>query len=305
MNITLEERNIMTLINLSRIVVDSLKYVDNPKNPSFSQDERGNLFQILNNLTSQGSPFEVNCTNNGEFGSKLKEDTAYFIEDVYSDDGRIVKKDLNDNVIVEESLVKELFSTICNIRIRLEIIIDAGLDIVEKDKKLDKEVKELFALDKEFFHSVAVKIGSKLLVTTFDELNAASRTYFEAYSRSHGGIDPRSDPNYKPSDDANIRMLENEFKEINQNIVNVVSTYKEADRDYLQAKEQLFGDFEVFTGKKKTTNFQSFANLFISYFDKIIAGVGPKLDNAYNHVGKELQKFDEEYIKKMNKEKGE
>ena len=305
MNITIEERNIMTIINIGRIVVDSLKYVDNPKNPNFSQEDRQSFFQLLNNLTSVGSPFEVNCTNNGEFGAKLKEDMTYFIEDVFSDDGRIVRKDLNDHVIVEESLVKELYGTICNLRLRLELIVDAGLKMLEENKKLDKEVKELVELDNKFFHSVCAKIGSKLLVTTFDELNQASRMYFESYSRSHGGIDPHSDPNFNPTDDANIRMLENEFKQINQDLVNVIGSYKEADTQFLSAKDNLYDDFQVFSGKKKTTNFQSFANLFVSYFDKIVAGVNPLLNNAYNIVGTELQKFDEEFMKKMKEEKKE
>lgn len=305
MNITIEERNIMTIINIGRIVVDSLKYVDNPHNQNFSQEERKTFLEILTNLTSVGSPFEVNCTNNGEFGTKLKEDMSYFIEDVFSDDGRIVKKDLNDKVIVEESLVKELYGTICNLRLRLELIVDAGIKMLEENKKLDKEVKELFDLDKKFFHSVGAKIGSKILVTTFDELNQASRVYFESYSRSHGGIDPHSDPNFNPSDDANIRMLENEFKQINQDLVNVIGSYKEADSQYLSAKDDLFNDFQVFSGQKKTTNFQSFANLFVSYFDKIVAGVSPLLNNAYNIVGTELQKFDEEMMKKIKEEKKE
>lgn len=303
MNITIEERNIMTIINIERIVVESLKYVDNPKNPNFSQQERSSFLQILTNLTSVGSPFEVNCTNNGEFGSKLKEDMAYFIEDVFSDDGRIVRKDLNDKVIVEESLVKELYGTICNLRLRLEIIVEAGIKLLKDNKKLDKEVEELVSLDNKFFHSVAAKIGSKILITTFDELNQASRIYYESYSRSHGGIDPHSDKNFNPSDDANIRMLENEFKQINQDLVNVINLYKEADNQFLSAKENLYEDFQIFSGKKKTTNFQSFTNLFVSYFDKIVAGVSPLLDNAYNIVGSELQKFDEEMMKKIQKEK--
>ena len=300
MKITIEERNVMTLINISRIIADSLKYVDNPANPNFSLKEKDEYKKALDNLTKKNSPFEVNCSNNGEFGSELYQDMEYFISDVYDRDGRIVSTDINDNVVVEKSLVKELYNTICKLRIRIEAIIDKGIELLRNNNNLDKEVEDLYRLDKLFFHSYASKIGSELLVTTFDDLNQASRIHQQNYSRTHNGIDPFTDPNFDQDADASVRMLVNEFKEINTILVATMNL-ETTNHEYKHAREQVISDLDVFSGKKVPTNFNSFAQVFISYFDKVIPPTVNELNKLYNIVGDALAEFDEKMIKELEK----
>ena len=111
---TPEERNVMTIVTLARIVESTLWYCLPPRNASgFSKEERDNRYKALKALTSEGSPFYVNCEKNGDAGKELYEDMGYFIDDVYGNPGRIVTEDLDGKIHVESSLVLELFSSIC------------------------------------------------------------------------------------------------------------------------------------------------------------------------------------------------
>lgn len=286
-----EERNVMTIVTIARIVESSLWYCLPPRSTAgFSKDERANRLQALTVLTGEGSPFYLNCENNGETGKNLYEDMHYFIEDVYGKEGRIVTVDINGVVHVEPSLLIELFTTITKLRNYLEAFITSAMKFLRDNGKLSKEFEDLVNTDIRYYHAFAGKISCILISQKFLELNQTANIYSESYSKSHNGIDPRKDPEFNVRNDPSFRMIENEFHELNQDMVTVLNSYGENDPDFRFARDQVYADCAIFTGKKVTTNPDAYFKNFNSYFDRILSGTQQRLNEMFAAVSLQMAK---------------
>ena len=285
-----EEKNVMTIVTIARIVEATLWYCLKPREANgFSLHEREARFKALSSLTQEGSPFAMNCDSNGEAGKNLKEEMQYFIEDVYGDPGRIVSTTLDGKVVVEQSLVIELFSTIVKLRGYLEAFMSAALKALRERNKLDKFFEELVNLDVRYYHSFAGKISCMLIANKFMEINQTVNTYAQAYSKQHNGINPNNDPEFDVHNDPSFRMLETEFHQINQDMVAVLNTYGNDDPEFKYAREAVYSDCAIFSGKKQTTNLGAFFAMFNSYFDKILDASQNKLNQMFNDAGKMMR----------------
>lgn len=288
-----EEKNVMTILTLARIVENTLWYCLPSRNPEgFSPVERKNRFNALTALTSEGSPFAMNCDNNGDNGKKLKEDMQYFIEDVYSDNGRIVTTDLNNKVEVEQSLVLELFTTIVNLRFRLEAFLGAAKQVLSEKNALSPEFINLVDTDIRYYHCFAGKVSCILIANKFMELNKNAQTYAENYSKQHNGANPNQDPEFDVRNDPSFRMLENEFHELNNDMIMVLNNYGDDDVDFKFARSQIYSDCDIFTGKKQTTDLNAFFNMFVGYFDTLLASMQNPLNDLFQKAGTSIKNDD-------------
>lgn len=295
-----EEKNVMTIVTIARIVESTLWYCLNPREGStFSYEERKARFSALNGLTSEGTPFALNCDNNGDAGKDLKQEMQYFIEDVYGEPGRIVTTTLDNKVVVEESLKIELFSTIVKLRGYLEGFLYAAKKALIEGNLLSKEFSDLIDEDVRYFHAFAGKISCIMISDKFKEINEIANNFAKSYSKQHGGIDPRKDPKFDVRDDPSYRMLENEFHQLNQDMLAVLNTYGENDEDFRFAREKIYSDCDIFTGKKQTTDINAFFSRFNSYLDKILDKTQNKLNQMFLDMGKAMQdkKEKEEEVK--------
>ena len=291
-----EEKNVMTIVTLARIVEATLWYCLPPRTGSFSVEEREARYKALVGLSGEGSPFAINCDNNGDSGKELKEDMQYFIEDVYGNPGRIVTVTLDKKVQVESSLIGELFSTIVKIRAYLEAFEAAAVRALKEHNALEPDFEELIKTDVRYYHAFAGKISCLLISDKFLELNKNVNTYAQAYSKSHNGINPQQDPEFNVHNDPSFRMIENEFHQLNQDMVTVLNTYAntntpfgQEDNDFRYARQNVYSDCDIFTGKKQTTDLNAYFNLFTSYFDTIIDATQPKANHLFEEMGKKLQ----------------
>jgi hypothetical protein len=287
-----EEKNVMTIVTIARIVESSLWYCLPPKNGAFSVEERSARLKALNALTSEGSPFSMNCDNNGDTGKELKENMQYFIEDVYGEPGRIVTVGLDNVVRVEASLVLDLFDQIVKLRGYLESFLHAAIAELRKRNALSSDFENLINLDIKYFHSFAGKVSCILLANKFMEINQMARTLNENYAKTHNGMNPQNDPDFNVENDPSFRMLENEFHQINSNMNAVLNTYgteNAPDEEFRFARQNVYSDCDIFSGKKQTTDINAYFALFTSYFDKILDKTQGTLNQMFINVGKEMQ----------------
>jgi hypothetical protein len=297
-----EERNVLTIVTLSRIVEATLWYCLPARDANgFSKSERDNRGSALKALTGEGSPFDMNCRNNGKAGADLYEDMGYFIEDVYGDPGRIVSVDIQGKVNVEPSLIVELFTTIVKLRAYLEAFVNSGMKFLQDKNKLEPEFADLIKNDNLYYHSFGGKISCILISHKFIELNDAANVYSQAYSKNHGGINPHTDPEFNVRDDPSFRMIENEFHTLNQDMVTVLNSYND-NEDFKYAREQVYSDCEIFSGKKKTTDVNAFFKFFDGYFDNILSTVQGPLNQQFTKVGNELNEFQKAENERLAKE---
>lgn len=294
------ERNVVTILTIARLVENTLAYCTPSQNTHFSAEDRKRRGEALKSLTAKNTPFAVNCENNGEQGKKLAEDMEYFIEDVYGENGRIVSVDLNQNVRVEQSLTIELFTTIVRLRLFLEGFLTSAEAFLKKENLLEPVLADCIHADVRLYHALAGKICSTLLFNKFIEINQNANTYAQSYSKSHGGIDPRKDSHFSIDDDPSVRMLKNEFKELNQDLVNVLNTYGNDDEEFRFARQSLYADCELFTGKKHPTDIDAFRRIFTSYFDKIVRSEEGRVNNCFKALGEDMAKPDS--VKEESKE---
>ena len=288
------ERNIMTILTISRIVENCLAYCLPPQGPNgFSVEDRRSKGEAIVALTAEGTPFYANCLNNGELGDKLYENMSYFIDDVFGENGRIVSVDIHNNVQVEQSLIVDLFKQIVDLRLYLEAFLKSGLKFLRENEMLESDFEELVNLDMRYYHAFAGKISCQLLVDKFLELNENANSYAQSYSKAHGNIDPHKDPNFNPDDDPSVRMLKNEFHELNQAMVNVLNSYGEDDPELRYARDDVYAESEVFSGKRKPTDTKAYFKVYNSHFDKIIMKTQNELNNKYQAVASDLRQFEE------------
>lgn len=291
-----EEKNLMSFLTIGRIVESSLWYCLKPQNAEqgFSFEERQEKYNALVALTQEGSPFAYNCDQNKEQGKTLKEDMQYFIEDVYGENGRIVKATLDNKVEVEQSLIIELFSSIVKLRHYLEAFYASAVAALKQQNLLSEKMENLINEDIKYYHSFAGKISCILIADKFIELNKNANNYVQAYSKQHGGTNPYNDPAFDVKNDPSYRMIENEFHQLNQDMVTVLNTYGEDDEEFRYAREQVYSDCGIFTGEKKTTDTNAFFNMFTSYFDKIIDKTKNKLLNMFIEAANDMNQSNEE-----------
>ncbi len=287
-----EEKNVMTVLTIARVVESSLWYCLPPRNGSFSVEERTGRFKALTALTAEGSPFAMNCDNNGDVGKELKENMQYFIEDVYSENGRIVTVGLDNVVRVESSLILELYDDIVKLRGYLESFLRAALAELKNRGNLEEDFETLVKTDIRYFHAFAGKVGCILISNKFLEINQMAKTLTENYMKSHNGANPNNDPEFNLHNDPSFRMLENEFHQINSNINAVLNSYgtdKDPDEEFRFARENVYSDCDLFSGKKQTTDVNAFFNVFTSYFDKILDKTQSSLNQMFADFGKKIQ----------------
>lgn len=286
-----EEKNVMTIVTIARIVESSLWYCLPPRNGSFSSEERAARFKALTALTAEGSPFAMNCDNNGDLGKQLKEDMQYFIEDVYGDPGRMVSVNLDGSVRVESSLNLELFDSIVKLRGFLESFLKSAIAALKERKTMESDFEELIHTDIRYFHAFAGKVSCILIANKFMELNQMARTLTENYVKSHNGQNPNNDPEFNVHNDPSFRMLENEFHQINSNMNAVLNTYGNdgEDEEFKFARESVYADCDIFSGKKQTTDINAFFNIFTSYFDRIIDSTQGQLNNMFATFGRKMK----------------
>jgi hypothetical protein len=287
-----EEKNVMTIVTIARIVESSLWYCLPPRNGSFSADERGARYKALSALTGEGSPFSLNCDNNGETGKQLKENMQYFIEDVYGPNGRMVTVGIDNVVRVESSLILELFDSIVKLRGYLESFLHAAIAELRKRNALSDQFENLINTDIRYFHAFAGKVSCVLISNKFMEINQMARTLTENYSKTHNGMNPQNDPEFNIENDPSFRMLENEFHQINSNMNAVLNTYgteDAPDEEFRFARQNVYSDCDLFSGKKQTTDINAFFNVFTSYFDKILEKTQNTLNQMFIDVGKEMR----------------
>ncbi len=285
-----EIKNAMTIVTIARIVESSLWYCLQPSNQNgFDPEERKSRLAALTALTQEGSPFAMNCDSNGEAGKTLKEEMQYFIEDVYGNPGRIVTVGIDGKLSVEQSLVIELFSTIVKLRGLLEAFMNAALKALKDNGKSEKDFEDLISTDIRYFHAFAGKISCMLIAEKFMELNQNANTYAQNYSKQHNGINPHNDPEFDVRNDPSFRMLENEFHQINQDMVAVLNSYGDNDEEFRFAREAVYSDCDIFSGKKQTTDLKAFFRLFNSYFDKILDATQRKLNTMFAQMGEKLK----------------
>lgn len=292
-----EEFGVLEFLNIGRILSDCLDYcLVQGDNNRFSLDVRTNLGNRLKQLTREKSNFAVNCDNNGDNGKKYKEEIAYFIEDVFSDDGRIVSTTIDKKVHVEQSLTIELLTSIVRLRLYTESFISAGLKLLKERNLLDADFQNLINSDFLNYHSKASKIASIMLANKFFEYRRNVSQVIKDYSRTHGGADPKDDPEFKLTDDPSIRMLRNEFEEISKDL-NTVLHFGDDIEAFKAARQKVYDDFPFFSGKKRPTDVQTFINMFCSYFDGLIAFSQAQLQRYGQTVNKDTQQFVEELKK--------
>lgn len=290
MHLKPEEKNVLTILTIARIVENTLWYCLPPKSEEgFSVEERKQRGVALKALTAEGSPFAANCNNNGDNGKKLREDLEYFIEDVYSDPGRIVTVDINNKVHVESSLILELFSSIVALRIRLEAFLAAAKEMLKQRDAYSDEFAKLLETDLRYYHCFAGKISCMLIAQKFLDLNKNAQTYAQSYSKQHGGINPNEDPNFNVKNDPSFRMLENEFHELNNDMVLILNNYGEEGSDFAYARAKVYSDCKIFTGEKKTTDPEAFFKMFASYFDRMLALDQPALNRLFQEAGEAVR----------------
>ena len=91
-----EEFGVLEFLNIGRVLSDCLDYcLSQGEDGKYSLEIRTNLGNRLKQLTREKSNFDINCDNNGDNGKQFKEEMGYFIDDVFSDNGDLVKKSSN------------------------------------------------------------------------------------------------------------------------------------------------------------------------------------------------------------------
>ena len=303
----LNQRGVMTILTLARIVESTLWYIlPNPN--GFSKAERDSRYQALKGLTAEGTPFFENCKSNGDVGKEIKENMDYFIEDVYAPEGRIVTVDIHDAVHVEQSLLVDLFTSIIKVRAALEAFLLGGIDFLKNTNSLEEKFEKLVLADIKYYHAFASKVSCILIANKFMELNTTANTYAESYSKSHGGINPNQDPEFDVRKDPSFRMVENEFHVLNQAMLDVMNTYPNEktpeDPEFVFAREQTFNDCDIFTGKKQTTDLNAFFNNFSKYFDKIIEANQNPVNEGFRQLGDELREFEAKLMAEAKEKEG-
>ena len=289
----IEERNVLTIATISRIVENTLWYCLPKKSQSpFSNEERLTRYKALVELTGEDSPFYINAKNNGERGEHLLEMMKYFIEDCYSEKGRIITADIHGNVVVEESLIVELYSSIVELRSYLESFLKSGIEFLKSKNLAEDLFVNLVNDDIRYFHAFAAKVGSILLVSKFKELNETAKTYTQVYSQTNSVADPKSDPNFNLNNDPSFRMVENEFHTLNQSFVTALNTYGDDDSEFKICRQNIYEDSEIFTGKKHTTDMNKYFEIYTSYFDKILTSSQEKVNDEFLAIGKEVTQFE-------------
>ncbi|MFA6829504.1 MAG: hypothetical protein WCR67_02215 [Bacilli bacterium] len=293
-----EEKNVMTIVTLARIVESTLWYCLPPRSANgFSKQDRDNRFLALTNLTAEHSPFYANCERNADAGKELFEMMKDFTEDVYGPNGRIVYLDMHDKVVVEPSLINELFTTVVKLRAYLEAFISSAIKFLKESGKLSDEFAELISTDIRYYHAFAGKVSCILIANKFGELNQTASIYMESYAKSHNGADPKNDPDFNVRNDPSFRMIENEFHELNTDMVTVLNSYGENDADFRYAREQIYADCEIFTGKKVTTDTKAYFQMFTSYLDKILTTTQTNLNQMFTAISLKMSETEEEPAK--------
>ncbi len=292
-----EEFGVLEFLNIGRILSDCLDYcLTNGDANRFNVETRTNLGNRIKQLTREKSNFSVNCENNGESGKLYKDELTYFIEDVFGEDGRIISVTREGKIHVEESLVIELLTSIVKLRLYTESFINAGMKLLNEKRLLDSDFENLVKNDLLHYHSKAAKVASILLANKFAEYRKNVQQVLSDYSRTHGGKDPKDDPEFKLDDDPSIRMLRNEFEEISKDL-NTVLHFGDDNEEFKAASQKIHDDFPFFSGKKRPTDTQVFINMFISYFDKLIAVSQAALQH-YSFIVNEATKTFVEELKK-------
>ena len=295
-----EEFGVLEFLNIGRILSDCLDYCLSQGDDShYNPEMRTNLGNRLKQLTREKGNFDINCDNNGDNGKLFKEEMGYFIEDVFADDGRIVSLTLDKKVHVEQSLVIELLTSIIKLRVYAESFITAGVKLLKEKNLLDNDFENLIKADMLNYHAKASKISSILLSNKFFEYRKNVQQVIQDYAKSHGGADPRKDPEFKLDDDPSIRMLRNEFEEISKDL-NTAMHFGDDIEEFKLARQKVYDDFPFFSGKKRPTDVRVFINMFCSYFDRLIATSQMDLQKYSGIVNKETQQFVEELKKSVS-----
>ncbi len=292
-----EEFGVLEFLNIGRVLSDCLDYcLSQGEDGKYSLEIRTNLGNRLKQLTREKSNFDINCDNNGDNGKQFKEEMGYFIDDVFSDNGRIVSITLDKKVHVEQSLVIELLTSIIKLRVYTESFINAGLKLLKDRDLLDADFENLVRADMLNYHSKASKVASIMLSNKFFEYRKNVQQVIQDYSRTHGGADPRKDPEFKLDDDPSIRMLRNEFEEISKDL-NTAMHFGDDIEEFKLARQKVYDDFSFFSGKKRPTDVRVFINIFCTYFDRLIAVSQAELQRYSAIVNSETKQFVEELKK--------
>lgn len=300
-----EEFGVLEFLNIGRIISDCIDYcMTNGDENRFNPETRANIGNRLKQLTREKSNFDINCENNGESGQKYKEELNYFIDDVFSDEGRIVSLTREGKLHVEESLVIELLTSIVKLRVYTESFINAGMKLLKERNLLDPDFENLVNTDLLNYHAKGSKIASIMLANKFAEYRKNVQQIVNDYSRTHGGKNPKDDPDFKLEDDPSIRMLRNEFEEISKDL-NTILRFGDDNEEFKSARQKVYDDYAFFSGKKRPTDVQVFINMFVSYFDKLIAESQVALQRYSQVVNEQTKQFVEDLKKERENQPAE
>ena len=307
-----QTRYVMAIYELGVIIRDTLEYVLPPSDPKvgYNVDIYKQRKAMILHLVEENSPFSLFCQQNSQIvskedpnltiGNKIKAQVNEFIEDVYADEGRIVKLDKDNKIVVESSLVIQLLDYIIGLH---ETIADVCLGFkttFEKEGSLEADLADLLVKDDPFYRAVAFRAVAHTFNVKFAEYNNAVRTYI-AQEKEKNGVDPSTQPGFDPKVDPSCAFINNEMARV-VGFFNFLRAHnKSNDVIFLDSITRMEDNFHYFDGSKKLAEGQNLGQVmgaFESIFVPLIPGYRDAWVRVFNKIYAELVNFERDLINK-------
>ena len=271
----------LSFYHLGLSVRDTLEYVQNrPEHPLAVFNAKKNTFELA---LKDNSPFSAFCAQNGEIGTKIKEQLKEMYDTCYGEDKTFINIE-NDKVVPDHAQNLKVLDYVLPIKQSIINILRAYMADLKKNESLDPAVEEVVELEDRFYRSIVSMILADILYNVhFVEFN-------KAMQESKGKETPQS--NFCVND---IKKIIGMYNFVKQNVVNFPEF---ADCD----KQMVFG-FELISGQKPVPEGSSFPqefNKIIASWYGLVASLEPTWREKHQAIWAQLVAYEQETLK--NKE---
>lgn len=274
-------RYILLIYQVSLMIRDTLEYtVIKPQyDPKIYGQRKNNLAIGM----QENQPLTSFLKQNGEVGTKISTQLNEFIEEVYSDESRIVKVEEN-KVIVDRGLIIQLYDYIVGLHETLSDIINGFVNHSKEEKSYEEELTPLLKYDEVFFRSLAG-------LTISDEMHRSFVEFNKLMAESKGQPSPQS--NFVLND---MKRLVGFFKFVKEHS-------KIEEEEYTKAYDQTMLAINYMEGSKKLQegeNLKTKLDEVHATWNNLCAKYEPLWRNEYIDLWQQLIEF-EKGMQKNNK----
>jgi hypothetical protein len=300
-----QTRYVMAIYELGAIIRDSMEYLLPPGEKGYSVEIYKQRKEMISHLIVDNSPFMLFCKQNTTqvkdsdqtIGDKISSQVKEFVNDVYADDGRIVKID-HDKVVVETSLTLQLMDYIIGLHETLSDVCLGFRDSFQKAGTLEDDFSELLTVDDPFYRAVAFRSVASVFVMKFAEYNNAIRSYI-AQEREKNGVDPSTQPGFDPKVDPSCAFISNEMNRV-VGFFNFLRQHnKSKDVIFLSSIDKMGEDFHYFDGSKKLAEGQKMQDAMAAFetiFIPLIPGYRDAWLKVFNGVFASLVAYEQKLV---------